>query len=241
VPLTSTQRAFVEDVSDALRDPLTICRGHLELLGGDLEDQQRTIGLVLDELDRMGKMVDQLQILAEADRPDFVQRESTDLELFAHDLLAKASALASRRWALDHTAEGTLAADPHRLAEAVMNLAHNAVQHTRPDQTVALGVSLSENEARIWVRDTGVGIAMSDQARIFGRFIRGKDAHRRYRATGLGLAVVKSIAEAHGGRLEVESRAGEGSTFTLVLPRDPSQVLAPAKLLITEFSKTPNS
>jgi two-component system, OmpR family, sensor kinase len=219
VKLTRAERRFVEDASHALRDPLTICRGHLELLGNDPKEQRRAIALVMDELDRIARMVDDLELLAEAERSDFLQPESIDVTLFAHELVAKASVLAPRRWVLDHTAGGTLQADRQRLTEAVMNLARNAAQHTRPDGTVAIGLSLNENEARISVRDNGTGIALSDQARIFDRFTRGKDAKRRYRTNGLGLAVVKAIADAHGGRLEVESRLGQGSTFTIILPR----------------------
>jgi two-component system, OmpR family, sensor kinase len=213
------QLQFVHEAMHALRDPLTICRGHLELLGEDPEDQRRAIALVMNELDRIARMIDDLELLAEAERPDFLQPESIDVTLFAHELVAKAGVLAPRRWVLDHTADGTVLADRQRLTEAVMNLARNAAQHTRPDGTVAVGVSLNKEEARIWVRDDGVGIALSDQARIFGRFARGKDAQRRYRTNGLGLTVVKAIADAHGGRLELESRVGVGSTFTLVVPR----------------------
>jgi signal transduction histidine kinase len=79
---------------------------------------------------------------------------------------------------------------------------------------------------RVWVRDTGHGIAVSDQSRIFDRFTRGRDAHRRYRGGGLGLAIVQAIAEAHGGRVDLESRLGEGSTFAIVVPRDPSDGMA---------------
>jgi two-component system OmpR family sensor kinase len=218
-----SQRAFVQDASHELRDPLTICRGHLELLSDDPEEQQRTIPLVLGELDRMGRIVDDLQLLAEAEHPDFLRLDWIDLELFAHELADKASALASRQWALDAAAEGTLVADRDRLTEAVMNLAHNAVQHTVATDTIAIGTSLVEDEVRVWVRDTGGGIALSDQARIFERFTRGRDAHRRYRGGGLGLAIVRTIAEAHGGRVELESRLGEGATFTIVLPRDPME------------------
>jgi signal transduction histidine kinase len=219
VPLTSAQRAFIQDASDALRDPLTICRGHLELLDGDPEGQRRTIGLVLDELDRMGRMVNQLQLLAEAEQPDFVQPESIDVALFAHEVLAQAGALAPRRWTLDQAAEGIVQADRLRLTEAVMELAHNAVEHTLEADIVAIGTSLSDDEFRLWVRDTGPGIAASDQGHIFERTTRGPDAHLRYRGGGLGLAIVKALAEAHGGIVELESQSGEGSQFTIVLPR----------------------
>jgi two-component system OmpR family sensor kinase len=221
VGLTRDQWAFARDASHALRDPLTICRGHLELLANVPEEERGTIALVMDELDRIARMIDDLEALAEAERPDFLRPEWIDLTLFAHDLVAKGAALASRRWELDHIVEGRFVGDRHRLTDAVMNLAHNAVQHTREDDTVAIGTSVSDDEVCIWVRDTGVGISESDQTRIFDSFTRGRDAHHLYRASGLGLAVVKTVAEAHGGRLELDSRAGAGSTFTIVLPLHP--------------------
>jgi two-component system OmpR family sensor kinase len=212
------EREFVADASHELRDPLTICRGHLELLGEDPEERRETIKLVVDELERMGRIVDQLQILAETEQPNVLQLEWIDVELFSHELVAKAGALAPRRWELDHAAQGLLLCDRARLTEAVMNLAHNAVQHTLEDETIAIGISLGRDEARIWVRDTGSGISLPDQTRIFDRFTRGSGAHRRYRGGGLGLAIVKAIAEAHGGHIELQSRLGEGATFTMVLP-----------------------
>jgi two-component system OmpR family sensor kinase len=224
--LFRSQREFVEDASHELRDPLTICRGHLELIGDDPVERRETLALVVDELDRMGRIVDQLQLLAETEQPDLLEPEWTDVELFAHELIAKAGALAPRRWRLDHTAEGSLLCDRERLTEAVMNLAHNAVQHTLVDETIAIGVSMNEDEARFWVRDTGTGISVADQAHIFDRFQRGTGAHRRYRGGGLGLAIVKAIAEAHGGHVELQSRLGEGSTFTIVLPRSPREGVA---------------
>jgi two-component system, OmpR family, sensor kinase len=218
VAITHIQREFVKDASHKLRDLITICRGHLELLQDDPSLGHRTISLVLEELDRMGRMVDGMQLLAEADQPGFLRPEPTDLELLTHELIAKASALAARRWMLDHAADGSIIADPHCLTEAVLALAQNAVNHTSADDAIAIGTAMSEVEWRVWVRDTGSGISDSDQERIFNHFARGIDAHRRYPGGGLGLAIVKAIAEAHDGRVEVESRLGEGSTFMMVLP-----------------------
>jgi two-component system, OmpR family, sensor kinase len=213
------QREFVQNASHELRDPITICSGHLDLLGDNPEERERTVSLVMDELDRIGRIVDDLQLLADAAQPDFLQPEWVDLAIFTHELTGKAGALAPRRWTLDESAEGPFFADRHRLTEAVMNLAHNAVQHTVAEQTIAIGSAWAGDELRLWVRDTGSGIPVADQGRIFGRFTRGRGAHRRYRGSGLGLAIVKAIAEAHGGRVELISSVGVGSTFTLVLPR----------------------
>jgi two-component system OmpR family sensor kinase len=214
-----SHRAFVQDTSHELRDPLTICRGHLELLGDDPEERQRTVSLVLDELDRMARIVDDLQLLADAEQPGFLRPEWIELESFTSELLAKATALAPREWSLDESAEGMFVADRHGLTEGVMNLAHNAAQHTGEGAVIAIGTAMDAEEVRISVRDTGPGIAVSDQLRIFDRFTRGRDAHPRYRGGGLGLAIVKALAEAHGGRVELASRLGAGSTFTIVIPR----------------------
>jgi signal transduction histidine kinase len=219
-----SQREFVRDANHELRDPLTIIRGHLELLGDeDPEERQRTIKIVLDELDRIGRIVGDLQLLAEAEQPGFLHLEWIDAEAFSDELASKATALAQRNWVLDQAAAGTFFADRHRLTEAVMNLAHNAVQHTTPDDTIAIGASLTGDHLRIWVRDMGTGISVSDQEVIFDRFTRGSDAHRRYPGGGLGLAIVKAVAEAHGGHVELDSRLGEGSTFTIVVPKQASE------------------
>jgi two-component system OmpR family sensor kinase len=220
-----SQREFVRDANHELRDPLTIIRGHLELMSqdDDEEERQRTIKIALDELDRVGRIVTDLQLLAEAGQPGFLDLEWVDAELLSHELVSKASALNARVWVLDQTATGTFFADRHRLTEAVMNLAHNAVQYTAETDTIAIGVSMSDNEVQLWVRDTGEGISIADQAIIFDRFTRGSDSHRRYQGGGLGLAIVKAIAEAHGGRVELESRRGEGARFTIVLPKQANE------------------
>jgi signal transduction histidine kinase len=101
-----------------------------------------------------------------------------------------------------------------------MNLVQNAIAHTDPDDEIAIGTAVNGAEARIWVRDGGVGIPASEQRQIFGRFARGSLSRGRYEGTGIGLAIVRAIAEAHGGRVRVTSRPGEGSRFEILLPID---------------------
>jgi signal transduction histidine kinase len=221
-----SQREFIQDANHELRDPLTIVRGHLQLMGEDPVERQRTTKLVFDELDRMGRIVDDLKLLADVEQPGFLRLERIELEAFTQELTSKGSALASRRWVVDGVGGGTLFGDRHRLTEAVMNLAHNAVQHTDESDTIGIGTSGSEDEVRISVRDTGSGISAPDQAKIFGRFTRGSGAHLRYPGGGLGLAIVKAVAEAHGGHVELQSSVGEGSTFTVVVPRYPDESVA---------------
>ena len=217
------QKDFLTDVSHELRTPITIIRGHLETLGETPREREEAIAVVQDELDRMSRYVDDLLLLTKAPRPDFLRTSPIDLDLFTHDLFAKTRSLGDREWRLDGTGVGIVTADQHRLTQAVMNLAQNAIKHTGEGDPIWLGSSLVGDRARLWVRDDGPGIDPLDQERIFERFARASASRRRSEGAGLGLAIVRAIAEAHGGRVELESRPQSGSTFTIVLPVEPSE------------------
>ena len=217
------QKDFLTDVSHELRTPITVIRGHLETLGDSPAEREEAIAVIQDELDRMSRYVDDLLLLTKAPRPDFLRIGPLDVDLFTHDLFAKARSLGDRDWRLDGTGFGILYADQHRLTQAVMNLADNAVRHTREGDAIWLGSSLIGDEARFWVRDEGPGVDPADRERIFARYVRSGDAAGRSAdGAGLGLSIVRAIAEAHGGRVELDSRPGMGSTFTIVLPVDPA-------------------
>lgn len=223
------QREFTQDANHELRDPMTIIRGYVELMDtDDAEARRSAAGLILDELDRMARITDDLRILAETEQPGFLRLESIDVASFTHELSGKASALAPRRWEMEDVGEGTFFADRYRLTEAVMNLAHNAVQHTVETDAIAISSSVSAGVVSISVRDTGAGIAPSDHELIFERLVRGTGAHLRYGGSGLGLTIVKAVAEAHGGRVTLTSRLGEGSKFTIIIPIDVRESVAGA-------------
>jgi signal transduction histidine kinase len=133
-------------------------------------------------------------------------------------MVAKARGLGDRDWRLDRTVRRSIVADRQRITQAVMNLVENAVSHTEPGDEIAIGSDVSGHEALIWVRDSGPGIAPADQRRVFDRFARGRHSRKRREGSGLGLAIVKAIAEAHGGRVELDTRLGAGTRFTVVLP-----------------------
>jgi two-component system, OmpR family, sensor kinase len=217
----ATQREFIDDAGHELATPITIVRGHLELMGDDPEDRRETVALVTQELDRMARIVDDLLLLAKAEQPDFLQPDTIELADFTADLMAKARALGDRQWTLDASATGTIHADRQRLTQAMLNLARNAVDHTPADATVAIGSAWAGNTVRLWIRDTGPGIDPSEHERLFERFARGRTGRHRSRGAGLGLAIVRSIAEAHGGHVELASRPGAGATFTISLPALP--------------------
>ncbi|MDB9527264.1 ATP-binding protein [Oscillatoria sp. CS-180] len=213
-----TQRNFINDASHELRTPLTIIQGHLELMDEDPEEQQETLDLVMDELSRMGRFVNDLLLLAKAERPDFLKLETIEIEPFMKAVFAKITALADRHWVLVNSNCGVLVADRQQITGALINLAQNAVQHTALDDTIELGVERTSGLLRFWVRDTGNGISQSDQERIFDRFARAAKTYRRSEGAGLGLAIVKTIAESHAGYVELISQVGIGSTFSLILP-----------------------
>ena len=213
-----TQRRFLDDAGHELRTPLTIVRGHLELLEADPDARRRALELVLDEVGRMGRIVDDLLLLAKSDEPDFLQLDMVDVEALTVELHAKASALGNRSWRIEQAGRGIIVGDRQRLTQAVVQLAQNAVQYTEDGAEIGLGSAVVPDEARFWVRDSGPGVAPADRERIFHRFERGRNTRRE--GAGLGLSIVKAIARAHGGRIHLESSPGAGSTFTIVVPTD---------------------
>ena len=218
------QKDFLTDVGHELRTPITVIRGHLETLGDSPREREDAIAVMQDELDRMNRYVDDLLLLTKAPRPDFLRLGPLDLDLFTHDLFAKVGTLGDRDWRLEGTGVGLVVGDQHRLTQAVMNLADNAVRHTRPGEPIWLGSSLAEDQARLWVRDAGPGVDPADRERIFARYVRARPSDRS-RADGAGLGPLDraAIAEAHGGWVELDSSPGQGSTFTIVVPPAPDQ------------------
>lgn len=227
------QRRFVHDASHELRTPMTIIRGYLELLrAGDPADVDQTRELLLDELDRMQELVDDLLILARSGRPDFISPDWIETDEFLVAVMNRVKVLGERRWLLDAKPGGLVHADRRRLTQAVEQLAANAVKHTSEADRISVGAAWAENDdggaqqgarpglaknLEIWVADTGAGIPAEDHQRIFERFGKGRNAAGT-EGSGLGLSIVKAIAEAHGGTVRLESEVGKGSRFVLVIP-----------------------
>ncbi len=213
-----SQKEFLKDASHELRTPITVIQGHLEILQYHPEKQSATIALVMDELDRMSRLVNDLLLLAKAEHPDFLTLRPEELDWLTEELFLKASSLADRDWQLEAKGLSPITVDRQRLTQAIMNLAQNAVRHTQDGATICLGSAVKENYAYLWVRDTGEGIAPENQERIFQRFVRGIQQDQQFERHGLGLAIVQAIATAHGGWVELASQLGQGATFTLVIP-----------------------
>jgi signal transduction histidine kinase len=214
-----SQRRFLDDAGHELKTPLTIVRGHLELLGDDPKERRETMPLVLDELDRMTRIIGDVLLLAKHERSDFLELSTVDVGTLTDELHAKAKALAPRDWVIEKRGRGVIIADRQRLTQAMMQLALNAARYSETGEAIRLGSNVSNGEARFWISDQGPGIPFEEQRMIFERFQRGSDT-RRWEGAGLGLAIVKAIAEAHHGRVELKSRPGSGATFTLVVAVD---------------------
>lgn len=214
----AVQRQFVDDAGHELRTPITIVRGHLELMGDDPAEREETVRLVTDELDRMSRIVEDLLLLAKAERPDFVSPEPVQLAELTADVFVKARTLGDRDWQLTDTADREAELDPQRITQAMVQLAQNAVQHTTPGQTIRIGSRAEGSRVELYVADSGPGVRPQDRELIFERFRRGTSRRgARGSGAGLGLSIVKAIAEGHGGRVRLHDTEGGGATFVLTL------------------------
>jgi signal transduction histidine kinase len=212
------QREFLDDAGHELRTPLTVLRGHLELIDqGDPDDVAETKELLLDEVDRMARLVGDLILLAKSRRPDFLAPRPVSVERLSHTLLAKARVLGERCWSLDEVADVLVPMDEQRITQAVLQLADNAVKHTGDGDDVALGTAYDGTALQIWVRDTGPGVPESDRDHVFNRFGRSH-VPRGDEGFGLGLSIVTAIAEAHGGSVHCEDADPPGARFVITLP-----------------------
>jgi len=213
-----SQRQFIDDAGHELRTPITVIRGHLELLGDDPAERAEVRGIIIDELDRMSRMVNDLLLLARAERPDFLRLAEVDVAACTREVQAKASALADRPWLDGGRADVVVVADRQRLTQEWMQLAQNAVQHTATGDTIELGSRVDGDTLELWVGDAGPGVPVGDREAIFHGFARPHDGSRRGEHFGLGLPIVRAIVEAHHGRIAVTASRFGGALFTLRIP-----------------------
>lgn len=226
------QRQFLDDAAHELRTPLTIIRGNLELMEvGDVEDVDSTRTLVLEELDRMKRLVDDLLMLARSQRPGFVDLATVDVLTLGHEIRDRVHLLGDRRWNTVVTASGTIVADRQRLQQAVLQLAANAAKFSPSRSPIDVRLDWSPPSVEVKealrpaaptylvlsVQDRGSGIPADELDRVFDRFGRATE-HHGVEGSGLGLPIVMAIAHAHRGTVTFDSRVDVGSTFRLWIP-----------------------
>ncbi len=231
--LLDQQRQFLQDVSHELGTPITIALGHAELIEHAATDQSiaEDARVAVDELQRMRRLANRLLLLASTDGPDFLRSAPVDVAELLVETLHRWSQT-PRRWSLGSLPEVTVLADEDRLTLALDALIENAVDHTDADGRIELSARAVGDKVVMAVSDSGSGIAAADLGRIFGRFSRiDKGRSREIGGFGLGLAVVKAIAEAHHGSVRVRSTVGKGSVFELLLPATVTVASIPRQVL----------
>jgi heavy metal sensor kinase len=217
------QRRFVADASHELRTPLTTLRLNLSTLrrgdGARSPEEQEILADLDHEVERLSRLVEGLLILARADAGQPIERQPVALDALVRRVCrALAPRLGDRTLRCDPLAPAQVWGNADQLEQVVHNLLDNAVKYTAAGGTIAVSVRVEGAAAVLAVRDDGVGIAPADLPHIFERFYRASTARGRSGA-GIGLAIADGIVRAHGGRIEVASAPGAGSTFTVWLPR----------------------
>ena len=214
------QKQFVDDAGHELRTPLTVIRGHLDLVESDPESNAASLEIVKDELARMSRLVLDLQTLTKSNQPGFVELEKTELAELNDELFVKAEALANRNWIPSRKqCTGAEVIDRQRITQAVLQLADNACKQTSEEDHIEVGVDCGEDYVAFYVADSGPGIPVDQREHITKRFARGSQHYEKGEGSGLGLAVVEAIAQAHNGYLRIDSSELGGAWVGIVLPR----------------------
>ena len=228
--LENMRKDFVANVSHEIKTPLTAIKGFVETLHqGDVdqpEERKRFLGIIQKHVDRLSSIIEDLLSLSrieqEGEMPAIQFEKGPINDLFMSALQICRSKAEEKKIDIHLTCEKQLISsfDPSLLEQAVVNLLDNAIKYSDPGSTINLKATLDDSEVKIIVEDQGIGIAKKHLPRIFERFYRvDKARSRKQGGTGLGLAIVKHITQLHGGQITVESTLGQGSQFTLHLPK----------------------
>jgi len=218
-------RRFIADASHELRTPLTSIHGFLEVLlrgaANQPEQLYKSLKSMHSESERLNKLVHALILLAKLDRTQRIELQEGFLDTVIRDMEPQLRILAGSR-SLDLNIEPNMSCkyETDKMKQVILNLFQNAVQHTDPEKgNIQLSLFGMNNGVQLSVRDNGPGISESHLPHVFDRFYRSDSSRtRKYGGAGLGLAITKSIVNAHGGAINVVSQEGEGCTFHVWLP-----------------------
>jgi signal transduction histidine kinase len=222
--LERSRRDLVANVSHELKTPITAIRAHLENLADGVEQADpRTLQVMLSQTERLGRLVDQLLDLSRLESGEVpFQREVVPISPLVARVISEITmgrAISDVRLEPDVPDDVAVEADPERIHQVLFNLVDNAVRFTPPGGEIRIIAREREGRVEIRVADTGVGIAAEHLPRVFERFYRVDPSRSRDDGgTGIGLAIARSIVEAHGGKIVAESDPGRGSMFTFDLP-----------------------
>ena len=224
----AAQTRFAADASHELRSPLSNLRGTVEVAlrrSRSNDEYRETLTTSLAEVERLSRLVSALMTLSRADSGQFaLTLVPCDLGQIAAQAVAAHAARAAAQTVsltLSSTEPLPVQGDADRLRQALDNLLDNALRYAPAGSAVTLTATREGDRCAVQVRDSGPGLSDEDQTRIFDRFYRADESRARQSGgLGLGLAITKAIAEAHGGRVQVQSVPGAGAAFTLILPAE---------------------
>ncbi len=223
--LFQAQRRFIADVGHELRTPLTVIKGNAQWMRRIGKLDWEALDSIEEEADRLSRLVDDLLLLERAEAGKLpLRREMVDLGAIAADVLREMQVVAREKIRLQADIQPVMVCgDPDRLKQVLLNLVGNAIKYTPQGGVVRLMVGQKGSYAVATVQDTGPGIPPEDLPHIFERFYRADKARSRGKGFGLGLSIAYWIVKHHDGRIEVASRPGEGTTFTVTLPIMPEE------------------
>ncbi len=233
--LFSTQRRFLADVGHELRTPLTVIKGNVGLMRKINEFDEESLATIDDEVDRLTRMVGDLLLLAQAESGKIpLAHELVELDTMLLEALNQMRVLARDRVTLNlgDIDQVLVCGDRDRLKQVVVNLLGNAINYTPNGGRIDVGLGKVNERAQLTVKDNGPGIAPDDLPHIFERFYRGEKSRTRQKdgkGFGLGLSIAYWIIRNHGGRIEVNSTLGQGTTFVVWLPLAEGECKEPAK------------
>lgn len=221
--LFTSQQRFLADVSHELRTPLTVIKGNVDLMRRMKQLDLESLSSIDQEAGRLTRLVGGLLMLAQAESGNLpLNFRPVELDLLIAEVFQEMHIISGGkvRVHLNEIDQLRVNGDRDRLKQVLINLVANAIQYTPQDGDVFLSLSKVGDQARIICRDTGPGIPAEDLPHIFERFYRAEKSRTRGKSTGfgLGLSITKWIVEHHNGRIEVDSKEGDGTTFAIWLP-----------------------
>ncbi|MCD8498850.1 MAG: ATP-binding protein [Clostridiales bacterium] len=217
------RKQLTSDIAHELRTPLAVLQSHLEaMIDGTWQADQKRLESCHGEVVRISSLVKDLEKLTQIEQGNLaLQKEAVDLKaLLTRIGLNFQRDFASKNVQLSIQVEPVVVqGDTDKLSQVFINLLANALKYTHSGGSVRVCTRVAEHQVTVSIEDTGIGIAPEDLAQIFERFYRAdKSRTRETGGSGIGLAIVKSIVEAHGGLVTVESQPGQGSVFQVTLP-----------------------
>lgn len=201
----ASQKRFIDDAGHELKTPLTIIRGHLDLVRTNPRELAKSMPIIEDEVLRMTRIVKDLQTLTKFSEKSFIQTESVKPGDIVDEVFVKAGALADRNWIITSQDLPTIKLDRQRIAQALIQLTDNAIKHTKESDSIEIGCRLRGEECEFFVGDSGPGVPISFRDKVFDRFVRGNWTPEDSEGSGLGLAIVSAIAQGHGGQVFIET------------------------------------